>query len=779
MIVEFVIREKEEEFQFDSQKHFEKIKITFEKGLTSISKQQISQLISIARILKSRAYKKNKVQNIEIVLPSTAPDYIDLHFFNYTLFFHHSLGTQIQIVYPYSDFSEMKEEGSKYFSVYSSLSQKIDSWPNQTFSKSKYPNSDISNKDEKVSMDFIPALFINGNLRDEYSFDFWFNQSAEPNSIDVLKSNVRGLQQAFNSNVTKRKNKKDLLLRECQFLLNNHDWIYKTDKIFSKYSIISLTTLHATKLLLKDLVDNDISEESEFEKYLSSSTGTKKDFANYSLLLKTLVNEIFNKPRIVQLLFYFLSVQIFNSNEVITKPNQIFSLLLYVERFAFGLKELAKNIIEHTDEKLGIITIELHQKKERGREAELKVTVSDIGTRGIVEKATIDLKEKLNLLSGNSRYKSIIRKDIKFLESSPEKGRTLFNSYFDVYETSLESQFIKTAASYGLMIFSNVVFDQNGQIQVYSQNLIGGERGYSLMVSKKSSNPKDHSIYRFGNHFEISIPVQLRSFQFESKVISEPKIVANSESAFMQALRIQSLESPPKYPLDPEYQYGLVYLNIGKLVGNSSHFDVSEKMSFTENLKKKVTREVTEARNYSSQTIICLDFEGYTNLIDSSVVLRFLSFLQAESTFKYVIINRLDEIVASELVDLLYMLEGRNSKSESHPSNKFWNAEHYVLFVSQKLQFSVCLLNGASSDEFEFTNSLINRTHELMPFLNEKYEYKGTYKSEENEKKVEISKTPFFSVGGFLTPIELILNGVDEDTIFEDLAHFKLKMLMR
>lgn len=452
-------------------------------------------------------------------------------------------------------------------------------------------------------------------------------------------------------------------------------------------------------------------------------------------------------------------------------------LIRFVKDLSLGIYELARNIIEHSSDKRGVITGRIYRKQiikelKKGRindyleynkpndyEFFLDINVVDVGNTELksnyiknLERTIESLKNNLNNAGDESInvLGKMLAKDIEIIEQSDFHFSDLLN-----YERfKLENQTRKVLARLGLLIFTNQIINKhNGFIKVASGNFLDGKINGAFLYKINDElytyegEPKDY--LPVGTNYNFIIPISLSMEIEKVDNVSNDNPKGSALSVFKELFNYQVIGSElqeidkKKIPifLNP---FNLQIENLGKY----------DKLF---SLKKDI---MNRTRNIENK-IIAID-AAKLNLIleNSSDWVRFIANLQmTENPFDNVIIFNINEDIHNEIIDINTLFD--------HTHFGFWSDNQYVLFFV-KIQHLIDDYNLS----LWFNDVLSQRSYKNYLNLNRTishYHYNLYSITESNLETEDIVEGigPMFSNGKLLN-FELLLKTDDGYSLYEE-----------
>ncbi|MFC2155499.1 ATP-binding protein [Acidobacteriota bacterium] len=444
----------------------------------------------------------------------------------------------------------------------------------------------------------------------------------------------------------------------------------------------------------------------------------------------------------------------------------ISNIFYFTEEIFYGVRELAKNIIEHSSNGRGIIVGRVLDREylsqlKKGMHVESFLTtrpaddkeyidfiVLDDGSRGIIEQ-TIE-----NLKALEDEFKEIPDILGKFAEDieNLSKGKITLPDFFNPEEIKLKYQEVRSALSLGLLVFSHLVLKNSGYMMVSSPH---GNSVQGMALFDNWQERRDlREIIPLGTFYNILIPKKLERFP-EPRSETVPFEMPSGESAFNTLLK-KVIECRGDEKIDETSNY----------YGGA---DREDKLCFIEHTlelefkKEDIDCIVDMFRNCENcsleknQKILSLDFMRIIKL-DPSDLFRFLAGIQMTKDIKSIIVHNVKEEIVFRIVEFFKIFRKRDLKIGSR--------DHFVLFYyqpsGQSDNYYTFLLGGESWEDIHWINEKIAKTNYTQPVL-QRHE-KDKKPSPEFQK--DYCGNALFTGEGHLLPFDVLIrrNGL---TLFE------------
>ncbi|OFX49607.1 MAG: hypothetical protein A2046_05945 [Bacteroidetes bacterium GWA2_30_7] len=452
--------------------------------------------------------------------------------------------------------------------------------------------------------------------------------------------------------------------------------------------------------------------------------------------------------------------------DFIDKLKQIFK---YTEDVFKGIKELAANIIEHSTNKRGAITLRVFSKKDIGilktdgnqvwnnylNEIITKdishfadISIIDDGKIGIIDKSVESWKKIHDENSEDTEFIKAFEDDIiKMSDNSVFGYEKLYKYFFNTNDIQLEHQNFKVAGNYGLLIFSSVIHKNDG-IFIISTPSNSVEKIVSLTVASIGFDKPQNNNKFIGTHYNIIIPISVDKELFTRNFDITPFESPIEQSIYEQLFKIndENLNEPIT---------NLYYKEISPI----DNLNYQDKLSIVRTYKERILLGLPEVND---RFILALNFNEYN--IDESQLIRLIASLNISKVFKNIIIYNCPK---ETVINLIYICEILNNAGL-----KFWDTDSYVLFYfhiehSERYKFfNTTLLTGETYQKFKNWNSIIAHNH----FVYNEFIYKEENK---NFEPINPVSNVFFNNDIKLLYFDLLLKS-DGLTLFEHNVGIKL-----
>jgi hypothetical protein len=538
---------------------------------------------------------------------------------------------------------------------------------------------------------------------------------------------------------------------------------------------------------------------------LSFSKNKNYPQINFFEKIKEIFDDLSNKPPIYHFVYsLLLSSNILPSNLVDSNVKDfkktLFSLWDFTKDFVYGIKELAKNIREHPDPPIGIITGRIYNEEIWSK---LKKTITDdngifedyrnklmhinhdnmisffdlnvidLGKHGMINTLIRSNEKFVGIHNLNKTVKEIIERDISELSKGSIKLKHFLNPLLGI---SLNQQAKRATAHIGLLIFSKLIRENKGLVRAGTW-----EKGHDFMerdeclISFYKFNGNSHPI-KFGTNYHVVLPITERDYQshLPHPITFPLESVPIEIEGIEELLNYKLITIRPKLKTDSRITDQLTPNN-----GNNYLY----RILFIETIMIDRDSEYVLWDNFNSiiqrldrgnKNIICIDFVDVT--IDASRLFRFLGNWELNYPKTNIIIINLENLIFDNLINI-------NEEFNINSSNilPYWNENSISLFYTysklgndgNRFYFTDALW-GKSKEDFININKLIRNTNfNATTILSKDIDI------EDSRGDIEgisiIAKSGLFYAKTTLLPFDLLLPGRDELTLFEHNASVLLQ----
>lgn len=444
----------------------------------------------------------------------------------------------------------------------------------------------------------------------------------------------------------------------------------------------------------------------------------------------------------------FIDIYIYNLVRIIN----------YVKDISYGLKELAKNIIEHSGSErntgYGMLTARSYShekisllknitpewlKRYKDSHKFMDINLIDSGLKSVIESYTSTIDHEISKLQdSDSKNKDGLIEDYK--RDRNQIGNYMLNSLFNFDSIKLMHQINRTKARLGLLIFSQtILYEKNAFVSLASNSLDTDDTvGFYLFKDNHSiENELNHNFLAVGTNYNFIIPLK-EEYERETTSVSDENDKSGSSSSVYRELH--------------EFADGSRI----KALSINRTYDGFDKYSKIDILKSECSALTL------NNDILLIDASLVNEILkNSSDWVRFLASLQFAADYqKDIIIFNFNVDLYLEIINILRIFD-------NHVSSGFWQIDRYVLFFLPIENF-----NG---DIFWFNSLLCSSEYSLYRKINEEI---GLY--HENLSKLiadpfiyspvdhSIITSQMFSTSKKLLNFELLIKNKNGETLFEE-----------
>lgn len=622
---------------------------------------------------------------------------------------------------------------------------------------------------------YIPFIYVNENNFDtlfQVSFNETWNQwwdRLKPESIIGLKEKsgqAEKTYQMLREKVIESMNPKINTVEQGDSINLDH---------YILYLLNAVREFHFIKKVLKNQSQRPVWVEagislSDEDSPLGIGLSREAD-REYENKATYIFNRILEKPPAFIMLFsYFIEafykkqIDIYkkklNTNDSYSKKIEqridlIANVFYFADEIFTGIRELAKNIIEHSSNRRGFIlgrgierkflsplkegtTIaEFLESRPANEEEFIDFIVLDDGNCGIIDqtiKNLENLKEAFKEFSGDVEK---FNEDIHNLKN----GEIILNDFFNPDEIKLKYQEIRSALSLGLLIFSHLVLQNNGYMKVSSpcNDIMQGMAFFNQWNERHELK----NVFPLGTFYNIIFPKNLkRPPVHRSETI--PFVIPSTESAFTTSLKHIKYCTGP-YNMPDSLQTDLAQND--KLCFIECQFN--QKHPDMENILNQL-KECDLCAAKKNKKILSLDLKNAPRL-DQSDLFRSLSKIQMIKDIKSIIVHGVKEEIVSRTIEFFKIFK--------EMKRKIGSPDHFVLFYyqpsGQRQKYYSFLLGGDRWEDMCWINERIGRTGYIQPGIRPDKENNPGNPSEKFQK--DYLSNPLFTNEGHLLPFDILI----------------------
>ncbi len=644
------------------------------------------------------------------------------------------------------------------------------------------------------SPDYFPMLFVTD---DAQHFDFIFTESlsslSEKNHLDINK---------LEKKETWDKNSEQLKKNYHTFLRQSSKPKERLKSLLNLAKMAFVNSLDEAKIANLYFEGYYTKSEYNFKNKIQAGNLVNETAFEYFEAIKPIFEELRNCSLAHQ--FFFSTIlatemlrDIESGKDVLTDAtktsfiNKINSLWGFTKDLVAGIKELAKNIREHSNPAIGVISVRLfrlekwiqtkalledknnvynnfHQhllKNNFNDESSIiEINVIDIGKSGVIPTLIKNTESVFSAVKDrNFEIEKLIKEDIENLKTK-EIG---FHNLLNTSAQQLNQQSKRSIAHFGLLTLSKLIAQNNGLIVASSQNNYISHDRESLCIPDLAPD-YSHPI-KIGTNYNIVLPIN----PLQSYATHLPhKINLPSETS---AKDIKGVEELFKYELAKlaELKNGLSFDASSKyLIEINFEITILKNRDEEDIFWDKIATDIALLNNITGiNYAFCFNLLNVT--INESQLFRLLG--KSELNFPsvpFIILN-----IPNECYQKLIKINGEFHSL--NPNLAYWNESISTLVYSyQKIRddkfFFSDVLWGQTRSDFAYLNHFVSLTAFNSTSLLNK-DNTAVKKLIVEAEKANPNTEMFFLNNNNLLPLELILKSSDKTTIFEDNIRVLLK----
>jgi hypothetical protein len=596
-----------------------------------------------------------------------------------------------------------------------------------------------------LSKKFLPVIFLNDNN---------YNKLFQYERIDFELPKGLDLEE---------KNSDDSFYKACRTLLFDNNKNLNADNYLQMLVQLAFhRSLEQAKMLRYYWYDE---LDSVFGKKEKMKVGRKTGNKDHWEELKLLFDEIKQQAPINILLFFSLisSDLIFKQEEheidIRKEKQKIKNLWEFTKELVYGIKELAKNIIEHADKKNGILVGFVNN------QSEFELSVFDHGEKGIMKtfmdslvRNRKEIKEEIatdSFLMLPEQERQDIEKILKNLENEIESirdGEFQFKFFFDIGNSNSPGdgnihdwQTYKAIAHTGILVFTKMAenLDALTVVSTNKEEYIRKRRN----AFPDDDEPVEDKLPHIGTYYRITL--QLDPNKDSSKSFA-PIVIPQAGYNNEDFLKLEFAEN--FNTLNNNIIYGV------KLPEITLTADRDSEEMLWKNFRNLIPDNFLTLKE--ERKIIAIDFLSVVNL-DDSQLFRFLG--KFELWFP-----QIQLIVYNINTKKVFELKRKNDYyfKKGSPVD-YWNKKKATLI------YSYIDIDGQKEKRFYFTDILWGETEEDFKSINNRIsfnhfnatttKYGNFTKTNLQSSKQELPE-PFFDKYGNLLALDLLITDFETKT---------------
>lgn len=623
---------------------------------------------------------------------------------------------------------------------------------------------------------YLPFLYVNADRFEQLflesikkNWEQWWD-NLKPEALDGLG---------------KKSNQADKIYQELRhYVIANIDFKGDQGQNFLNFYIIYLFNavrkFHFIKRVLKNQLQKPVFSETgigidEESSPLGIKLSREAD-QEYEDKVQLIFAQILEKPPAFVMLFsYFIEVfydpqpgeKATYAEKINTRIDFISKIFYFTDEIFYGVRELAKNIIEHSTNhrgviigralsrdylpglKKGLFVEEFLRARPEEEKDFIDFIILDDGSRGIIEQTIKNLEHLESEFYDHPDFVGKFKEDIENLKI----GNIKLEDFFNPGEIKLKYQEIRSAMSVGLLIFSHLVLENKGYMMVSSPHQ-GKVEGMALF--EKWENRRDiKEIVPLGTFYNIiflkilkrlpaprseTIPFEMPSGESAFNTLLKHIIPCGDNNIITSAKIDADGHKDKRCSIDFQPSGELAKENFDRL------YDVLKKCDNCSLQGKSVILAIDLQRAYK---------------FDHSDLFRFLARIQQTRDVRSIIVYNVKEEIVKRFIDIFKIFKKMKRNIGS--------SDHYVLFYYQPpgpvSKYFSFLLAGESLEDMCWINEKIARTGYTNPDILQKLEWDYSRPTPQFEKNFYMN--PLFTRDGNLLPFDVLIK-VDGLTLFEN-----------
>lgn len=643
------------------------------------------------------------------------------------------------------------------------------------------------------SPDYFPMLFVTEDIQ---LFDFIFTESlsslSEKNTLSINKLD-KGINWNKNSELLKR--------NYHTFLRQSSEPKERQKSLLNLARMAFVNSLDEAKIAPLFFEDEyNLQDFTPKNKIQTGSLINKKAFEYYKTI-RPVFEELKNCSLTHQFFFStILATEMLKDRESgkdeltdATKAsfiNKINSLWGFTKDLVAGIKELAKNIREHSNPPIGVISVRLFRLEKwiqtkalvedknnvyhkfnqyllendfNNESSIIEINVIDMGKEGVIPTLIKNTESVFSNVKGkNLEIEKLIKEDLENLETN----KIGFGNLLNTSTQQLNQQSKRSIAHFGLLTLSKLVAHNKGLIIASSQNNNSATKRESVCIHGFVQN-YSYPI-KTGTNYSIVLPINpIQPYtthlphKIELPFESSAKDIKGVEELFQYEL-VNLLELQNGSLLNASSKY-LIEVNFEETSLNNR----DEEDIFWNEIVKNIS---TLQNNFEVKHAFCFNLLNVT--INESQLFRLLG--KCELNFPSVPIIILN--IKNECYQRLIKI---NAEFHSQNGNlAYWNENISTLIYSYQI---------IRNDKFNYSDVLWGKTREDFAYLNRLVSFSSLNSTSilhkdwveklisRSSQKVNPNTEMFFLNINNLLPFDLILKGFNNTTLFEENTRVLLK----
>jgi hypothetical protein len=497
----------------------------------------------------------------------------------------------------------------------------------------------------------------------------------------------------------------------------------------------------------------------------------------YEEEVQNIFEKILEKPPAFIILFSYFIEEFYSpkpkknasyTEKIEVRVKLISDIFYFTNEIFYGIRELAKNIIEHSTNRRGVIIGRIVKKnhlpglkpnmhvesylKGRNEKKFIDLIVIDDGGKGIIERTIENLEVLKNEFKETPGFQEKFEKDIENLSND----KIMLHDFFNPKAIKLNYQEIRSALSLGLLIFSHLILENNGYMIVSSPQK---EEAKGLVLFKNWESKRElKEIVPLGTFYNILFPKNLKQPP-TPRSEAVPFEMPSGESAFNKLFKVirnceDVLDNRISRVKDLEHDDRLCFIDY-RLKPDSSKNDIEEIAT--------ILKKCEDCAYNKTRKILSIDLKKVFKF-DPSDLFRFLAKIQMIKDIKSIIVHNVKDETVFRIIEFFEIFRKLNFKIGSN--------DHFVLFYyltkdQQADYYYSFLLAGESWNDLWWINDKIAKSNYSQEILHHR---KNTSENTPYEPSPQFQKdyrrNPIFTSEGHLLPFDILIKK-NKLTLFE------------
>lgn len=392
-------------------------------------------------------------------------------------------------------------------------------------------------------------------------------------------------------------------------------------------------------------------------------------------------------------------------------------ICVQLENYCHSIKELAENIIFHTDT-TGYVFFSFGKREDYSQKEIEHLNISNadgvedifriisIGVYDFSERGIIDT------------YQDYLGDQVAL------KDFFAFDSFISPKLSSLDFRY---AAHLGLKSFTSSVVGSGGFFHVCSVESRKRRTSFVDITPSQNISSLDYSFIFPGTHYNIFLPLHKTSPLQGPRMIMSSKPFTNIETCPIRSVKA---------------------LRLSLMLSSTSIISKDNQKAWI------IETGNNAARLSPTGDILALDLKGLPNVVDAGLIFKLMAYIQytANKQYPIVLVNNTTKSVLEDIRRFVYTM----------PADKIWSDESAVIFFSE--QFDTLVLSGESKSTFLRRNLMVSNMYRVI----------SSGQTEELSSDAIQSSDESENDGFIMRPFDMMVYNDIGETVFEMNVHHLL-----